>query len=158
MGIALHSNRREAAPEERSVAAVPVVDPLCEAAAKEPHGLGEPPTLAEEQQMEVVAEQAPAVDLDAIARHGHRQALAEYSAVVVAAEDRLPVGAAVHDVLPRPLVVLAPMSWHGVKPFAYASWWLQLAVHAISGSIERTMRRWQRTQDATEPWGQTRRV
>jgi hypothetical protein len=43
----------------------------------------------------------------AVARHGCGEAVVEDLAVVVAVEDGLPADAAIHDVLPGALVVLA---------------------------------------------------
>src|SRR4026209_55417 len=68
--------------------------------------------------MEVVVEQAIGVDLDAVARHGRCEAVVEDLAVVVAAKHRLAANAAVHDVLPCALMVLARGSRHGMPASA----------------------------------------
>jgi hypothetical protein len=69
-----------------SVAAVPIVDPLRVAVGEEPHRVGKTPALAEQEQMEVVAKQAPSVHLNAVARHGCGEAVVENLPVVVAAK------------------------------------------------------------------------
>ena len=118
MRIALHGNGREAATEERPVAALAIVDPLGEAAAEEAHGVRQTPALAEQQQMEVVVEQAIRMQLHTVARHRCGEAIVEDLAVVVAAEHGLAVEAAVHDMLPCALMVLAWGSRHELAALA----------------------------------------
>ena len=51
MGVALDDNGREAATEDRPIAAVAIIDPLGETATEETHRIGQTAAFAEQQQI-----------------------------------------------------------------------------------------------------------